>query len=179
MRYQILFLFIISSFLISCGGNPTTTPNTNTPNTTVPKNTNSNTLTTIKTPDTGKTNEGATIAPVVQGYFEALKKKDEAGAKKFLSAAALKYYEDEGKSEKKTWFAFVVEEADPVSDKYEVRNEKVEGDKAIAEIKGGNIGDWLKVVFVKENGEWKFASPKESFEQSNIKKTDMPSANKK
>lgn len=175
MRYQILFLFIISSFLISCGGNPSTTPNTaNTPNTTAPKNTG-NTLGANKTPEAPKTNEGATIAPIVQGYYEALKKKDEAGAKKYLSAAALKYYENEAKGEKKTWFVFVLEEVEPVGDKYEVRNEKIEGDKAVAEIKGGNLRDWAKIVFIKESGEWKFDSPLKTFQESEIKKNDMPS----
>lgn len=181
MRYQILFLFFILSFLISCGGEPTT-PNktTNAPNTTVPNKANTNSpLGTTKTPEVAKTGEAPNISPVVQGYYEALRKKDEAGAKKFLSAAAVKYYEVEAKSEKKTFLAFVLEENDPVDEKREVRNEKINGNIAIAEMKGGNLGDWDKITFVKENDEWKFASPEESIKNSGIKKTEtLPTPSK-
>lgn len=174
MRYQILFLFFILSFLISCGGTETPNKAANNANTAVVNKSNSNSpLITNKTPEAAKTGEAPNIAPVVRGYYEALKKKDEASAKKYLSAAALKYYEDEAKSEKKTWFAYVLEENDPVDEKREVQNEKIDGDKAVAEIKGGNLGVWTKISFVKENGEWKFASPKVSLEEnSTIKKTE-------
>jgi hypothetical protein len=51
-----------------------------------------------------------------------------------------------------------IESAEPAGDKpFEVRNEKIEGDTAIAEIKGGSYLDWTKWKFVKENGEWKKA----------------------
>lgn len=179
MRYQILFLFIILSFLINCGGSPEkpTTPS-NTTNTNTPKNTNnSNSPISVTTPTPGeKVNEGQTIAPMVQAYFEALQKKDEAGAKKHLSAAALKYYETEAKTENKTWFAFVLEENDPVDQKREVRNEQIQGNKGIAELQGGNLGRWTPFAFIKENGEWKFDSPEVTYKLSELKKTDMPSA---
>lgn len=173
MRYQILFLFFILSFLISCGGTETPNKPTNAPNTTVANKANTNSpLGTTKTPEAAKTGEAPNISPVVQGYYEALKKKDEAGAKKYLSAAALKYYEDEAKSEKKTWFAYVLEENDPVDEKREVQNEKIDGDKAVAEMKGGSLGVFTKIAFIKENGEWKFDSPKVTDGLSTIKKTE-------
>lgn len=178
MRYQILFLFIILSFLINCGGSPETpTTPANTASTNTTKNTNSNSPISVTTPTPGdKVNEGQTIAPIVEAYFAALQKKDEAGAKKYLSAAAFKYYETEAKGENKTWFAFVLEENDPVDKKREVRNEKIEGDKGTAELQGGNLGRWTTIAFIKENGEWKFDSPVESYKHSELKKTDMPSA---
>jgi hypothetical protein len=173
MRYQILILFLISAFLINCGGNTEINrPANNGTNSTTPNKANTNSpLGTNKT-ESVKTGEAPTITPVVQGYYEALKKKDEAGAKKYLSAAALKYYEDEAKSEKKPWFAFVLEENEPVDEKREIQNEKIDGEKAVAELKGGSLGVWTKVVFVKENGEWKFASPEETIKESTIKKTE-------
>jgi hypothetical protein len=174
MRFQILFLLIILSFLISCGGTPeTTVKNTANGNTTANVNkTNGNSLIPNVPPDTGKTGEAPTLNPVVQGYYEALKKKDEAGAKKYLSAAALKYYETEAKTEKKTWFAYVLELEEPLDEKREVRNEKIEGDKAVAEIKGGSLARFTPVAFVQENGEWKFASQEETSKLSNLKKTE-------
>lgn len=177
MRYKILFLFIISSFLISCGNTPETPTNiANSTNTNTPTNTNSNSPISVTTPTPGETvNAGQTIAPIVQAYFEALQKKDEAGAKKYLSAAALKYYEDEAKSEKKTWFEFVLEDADPVNEKREVRNEQIQGDKGIAEIQGGNLARWTPTAFIKENGEWKFDSPEVTYKLSDLKRDNMPS----
>ena len=159
--------------MIGCGPTPTETPkNTTTTNTTATNTKSNSPLGTTATPETAKTGEAATLAPIVQGYYDALAKKDEAGAKKFLSANALKYYETEAKSEKKTWFAYVLEANEPVAEKREVQNEKIEGDKGVAEIKGGQLGKFTKIAFVKENGEWKFASEEENLKFSNIKKTE-------
>lgn len=173
MRYQILFLFIFLSFLINCGGTteiPNNSPNRT--NTTLPNKANNNSPLGTNKVESVKTGEAPTISPVVQGYYEALKKKDEAGAKKFLSTAALKYYENEAKTEKKTWFAFVLEENDPVDEKREIQNEKIDGEKAVAEMKGGSLGKFSPIAFIKENGEWKFDSPTVTHGLSNIKKTE-------
>ena len=177
MRYQFLFILIFSTLLISCGGSPTTTSNTNsTAGNKAPVKTNSNSpVSTTKTPEPPKTNEGATLAPIVQAYYDALKRKDEAAAKKMLSAAALKYYEDAAKLEKTTWFAYVLEDSHPVEEKREVRNEAISGERGVVEIKGGNLGVFTKVVFVKEVGEWKFASPADTIGENNIPKTNAPS----
>lgn len=193
MRFQIFILTIILSFLVSCGGNETnnkTTDNKTTGNTTnnpinsnpnptnqanVGNSGNSGSLNTNKTPIPEKVNEAQTLSSVVTGFYTALAKKDEAGAKKFLSADALKYWENEGKSEKKTWFAILMEYEEPLDAKREIRNEKISGETAFAELKGGPNGEWTPIAFVKENGEWKFASPEKSMEQSNIQKNnEMP-----
>ena len=125
----------------------------------------------VKTAETSATNNAPTLTPVVLAFFEALKKKDEVGVKKHLSGSALRYWEDEGKSVKKSWIAYLAEDNEPIDEKREVRNEKIDGDTAIAELKGGNLGVWTKTAFVKENGEWKFASPKDSPELKNVPRT--------
>ena len=177
------FLFL-TIFLYGCGG---TTENSNTATNTKPINANTTTTTnvnnplaTTKTPEAAATNSAPTLAPVLAGYYAALNKKDEAGTKKFLSQAAFKYWEDEAKTEKKTAFAYLLESEEPLNEKREIRNEKVEGEKAFAEIKGGSLGVWTATMFVKENGEWKFASPKESFEATqNLPKTSTNSSSTK
>jgi hypothetical protein len=159
------FLFL-TTFTISCGG---AVENSNTTNT-KPANANiatvntNNPLATTKTPEVATTNNAPTLAPVLAEYYAALNKKDEAGTKKYLSQSAIKYWDDEGKSEKKTGFAYLLESEEPLNEKREIRNEKIESDAAFAEIKGGSLGVWTPVKFVKENGAWKFASPKDSFE---------------
>lgn len=176
MRYFLsLTIFIFTFAFMSCSSAPE-------PNTTNSKPTNANSTTTnsnsptatSKRPDTATTNAAPTIAPVVNGFYEALQKKDEAGVKKYLSAGALKYYQDEAKAENKNWLVYIAEYEEPLNEKREVRNEKVEGNTAIAEMKGGSLGVWTKFKFIQENGEWKFASPAESFKLEDISK---PSSN--
>ncbi|MGI9034533.1 MAG: hypothetical protein ACR2GD_00710 [Pyrinomonadaceae bacterium] len=181
MRFQILFFITILSFIFisaSCASQPAT--NNSVENKTVNTNTTANSnspLATAKTPETATSNDATTLAPVVQNYFDALRKKDEAGARKFLSASALKYWQDEMKSEKSnSLLAILEDDAAPVEAKREVRNEKIEGDSAVAEIKGGSSAVWTPVKFVKENGDWKFASPKDSFALQDIKQTNSNSS---
>lgn len=179
MRFQIIFfttIFVFALFLSGCGAeNQTNSKNANTANkpaNAVSDGTN-NPLSTVKTPEAATSNNAPTLAPVVAGYYDALKKKDEAGAKKYLSQSAIKYWQDEMKSEKMTSLLAILEDNEsPVEEKREIRNEKIEGEIAVAELKGGSLGVWTKTKFVKENGEWKFASPKESLSLQDIPKTD-------
>src|SRR5687768_15817830 len=100
MRFNILVLITILTitvFFVGCGG--TESPANSTARN--PANANSNPATsnsnsplgTTKAPEAATSNNAPTLAPVVQGYYAALQKKDEAGAKKFLSQSALKYWE--------------------------------------------------------------------------------------
>lgn len=176
MRYFLLSTFIFTLLFAGC----TSTPETNTTNTNKPINTNTTTVNsnsptaTNKQPEAATTNAAPTITPVVTGFYEALQKKDEAGVRKYLSNAALKYWEDESKLEKKPWIAYLAETEDPINEKREVRNEKIDGSTAVAEVKGGSLGVWTKIKFVQENGAWKFASPTDSPEFEGVSK---PSSN--
>lgn len=175
--------FILTTFFIGCGGaveNSNTTANSKPVNANTTNGSANNPLATTKTPEAATTNDAPTLAPVLAGYYAALNKKDEAGTKKYLSQAALKYWENEAKTEKKTAFAYLLESEEPLNEKREIRNEKIEGDKAFAEIKGGSLGVWTATMFVKENGEWKFASPEDSFKETqNLPKTSTSSSSAK
>ena len=180
MRFQNLFftaILIFSFALIGCTNTETPINKTDTK----PANTNASTtntdnpLATTKKPEAATSNNAPTLAPVVQNFYEALNKKDDAGVKKSLSQSALKYYETEAKAEKKTALVYLSEAEDPISEKREVRNEKIEGETAVAEIKGGSLGVWTPIKFVRENGEWKFASPEDSLSLQNIPKTSVDS----
>lgn len=175
MRFNIFAIFTILTitiFFVGCTSTETTL-NSNKPantNSIAANSTANNPLGTTKTPEAATSNNAPTLAPVVEGYYAALRKKDEAGAKKYLSQSAVKYWEDAMKSEnQKSMLAVLEDDASPVEDKREIRNEKIEGDSATAEIKGGSSLAWTPVKFVKENGEWKFASPKDSFALQDIK----------
>lgn len=181
MRYFLLSAFIFTLIFAGC-----TNPGEPAANSGANKSANSvntaaansnNPLGTTKRPETATTNNAPTLAPVIEGFYNALQKKDESEVKKYLSAGALKYYQDEAKAENKTWLAYLSEYEEPLDEKREVRNEKVEGNTAIAEMKGGSLGVWTKFKFVQENGEWKFVSPAENLKLEDIGKSPVnPSA---
>jgi hypothetical protein len=181
MRSSILiFIIIISIALFSFGCTSTETPTNqsarNTANSNATAANSNNPLGTTKTPEATTTNNAPTLTPIVQGYYAALQKKDEAAVKKFLSQAAIKYNEGAMKEEKKTSLLALLEENEsPIEEKRELRNEKIEGDTATAEMKGGSLGVWTPIKFVKENGEWKFASPEDSFGLQDIGKSSSNS----
>ncbi len=179
MRFQIIFFTTISVFALLLNGcatdAPTNSANANAVNkaaNTASANTD-NPLATVKTPEPATANNAPTLAPVVQNYYSALQKKDEAGVRKYLSQSAIKYWLDEMKSQKMPSLLAILEDNEsPVEEKREIRNEKIEGETAVAEMKGGSLGVWTKTKFVRENGEWKFASPSESLSLQDIPRTD-------
>lgn len=146
--------------MIGCGG-AADTANTaaNTSNAANTLANSNNPLETTKKPEAATTNNAPTIAPVVQAYYEALQKKDDAALRNVLSKSLLDDIESDMKAEKKTKMAEFVAETEIVPDKpVEVRNETISGDKAIAEVKGGTYVNWTKLAFVKEGGTWKFSN---------------------
>jgi uncharacterized protein YceK len=182
MRFQILLFTNILLFTIlfsGCGTaetptNATNAANTNTANVNAVKNTN-NPLATNKTPEETTTNKADTIAPVVTAFYEALKKKDDAALRKVYSQATLKSLEADMKEEGEKSLAKFITDLEPAPDKpFEVRNEQIQGDTAIAEIKGGAYPNGIKIKFVKENGEWKMTNESPAFDD--VKKAANNSA---
>jgi len=162
MRLNLLFTFVIAAAIIAIGcGGASTTPtggsNTNLANTnTASPSTNSN-LEPIKKPEAATTNNAPTLNAVVQTYYDALKKKDAALLKSVMSQAFIKSVEDDMKEEKKTNIAAYMAEFDTIPEKpVEVRNEKIEGNDAVAELKGGAYINWTPFAFINEGGKWKF-----------------------
>jgi len=162
-----VFFILISTGVISltgCAG-PTQTPANSNVNSDLKANSNSsvNAFEGVKKTEESKNNDAQAVAPVVRAYYEALKKKDEAGLRKIYSQAALKELEAAMKDEGQKSLVDYIGSSEPAGEKpFEVRNEKIEGDTAIAELKGGSYAAWIKWKFVKENGEWKLAPPSEN-----------------
>jgi hypothetical protein len=180
MRFQnFLFVTILIFSIALVGCEKTEAPkNANiakTPNANVAITNADNPLATTKTPEAATANNAPEIAPMVQKFYEALNKKDEAGVRKYLTPATIKYWENEGKSEKKTWFAALYEAETPTGEKREIRNEKIEGETALAQMKGGSLVAWTPMKFVRQNGEWKFASPEDSLSLQDMPQTDANS----
>ena len=166
MRLNLIFTFIIGVAIVAAGCGESTTPtggsNTNAANANSITNVNSTAaansgLEPIKKPEAATTNNAPTIAPVVQTYYDALKKKDDALLKSVMSQEFIKTVEGDMKAEKKTSIAAYMAEFDTIPEKpVEVRNEKIEGTDAVAELKGGAYINWTPFAFTNEGGKWKF-----------------------
>ena len=163
MQFKTILGFVLALSIVSmgCGEGTTTTPtggtNTNLANTNAASPAANTDLGATKKPEAATTNDAPTLAPVVQAYYEALKKKDDALLKSVMSQAFIKSVEDDMKEEKKTSIAAYMAEFDTIPEKpVEVRNEKIEGNDAVAELKGGAYINWTPFAFTNEGGKWKF-----------------------
>lgn len=180
MRFYILLFFTI--FLIGCTSSetPLNIANTKSANTnavtggggagTADEGAPGNPLNTTKMPEAATTNNAPTLAPVVQNYYAALQKKDDAALRKIYSRETLKSLEADMREEKKTSLVEFITELEPIPDTpFTVRNEQIQGDTAIAEMRGGSYPNGIKIKFVRENGEWKLTN--ESPEIQSVKQS--------
>lgn len=153
MRIYISILTcILAALFVACGG----TPNTNNTNGNVASVNANNPLGTTKAPETETINNAPTLGPVVQAYYDALKKKNDAAVREVMSADFLKRTEEDMKTEKRKDLTGFLAEYDTIPDKpLEVRNEKIEGEKGVADLRGGAYKTWTAFAFVKEGGKWK------------------------
>jgi len=166
-------LLFLTSFLIGCGAaenSNVAVVNTKPASANIAPGNSSNPLATAKTPEISTTNNAPTLAPVVQRYYEALKAKDDAALRKIYSQATLKSLEADMKDEKQTSLVKFITELEPVPDAaFTVRNEQLQGDTGIAEMRGGSYPNGIKIKFVKESGEWKMTN--ESPEIQSVKQS--------
>lgn len=149
----------ISLAMLGCGGS---TPNTATTNTNA-SNANNPLETTKKQPEEAK-NNAPTMAPVVKAYCDAWAKSDDAGLRKVYSSATLKKFESDMKAEKaKSLIEFL--KSDKIAGKVcEASNEQITGDRATVNFKAEKYPTGIKLVFVKENGEWKLTDEMPDFD---------------
>jgi hypothetical protein len=169
MRFQILIFCTILTFTCFLTGCPSGEPTTNT-NSTVQTNTAANAPKTNSAMETTKatpeatSNEAPTLKPVFKAYCDAMTKKDEAALRKIYSAATLKSLEADMKAENEKSLVKFLEIEQVSNELCEVRNEKIEGDTGVAEVKTKGMPTGAKLKFVKENGEWKLTNEIPDFE---------------
>lgn len=124
---------------------------------------NSNNPLEIKTPAPEVTSNNApTLTPVFKAYCAAVVKKDEAAIRKAYSADTLKNMEGQMKADGVKTFAKFLELDKVTNELCEVRNEKIDGDSAVAEVRTEGYKTGVKIVFVKEGGEWKMTNKRPS-----------------
>lgn len=160
----IFSIFILSVFIVACGSAPVAN-NTPAPviSASIPKtNVTSPVAVTTPTP-ASTTNAAPTLTPVYKAFCNAMAKKDEAGIRKVYSAETLKDFDEQMKADKIKTLVKFLEDDDPAGN-CSVKNEVITGDKAIGEIVSKDYPNGFKVVFVKENGEWKMTTQSPTFD---------------
>jgi hypothetical protein len=150
-------LVSISLFVIGCGS-PAPANNAPANNAAAPPANSNNVLQTTTPAPESTTNNAPTLTPVYKAYCAAVVKKDDAAIRKYYSADTLKSFEEQMKEDNiKSLSKFL--EIDQVSNELcEVRNEQFSGDAAVAEIRTKGYPNGIKVVWIKENGEWKMTN---------------------
>lgn len=167
MTYNTIFLItILAIFAFGCSSaeTPGNTANTNQLNKTADNQSSNNPLETAKTPEATTTNNAPTLTPVVKTYCEAIVKKDEAKLRSVFSRETIKQYEADMKADGvKTLVEFFAGTEAPDNKLCEARNEKIEGETAVAEVRTDNIPNGVKYKFIKENNEWKLTNESPDF----------------
>ncbi|MFN2500977.1 MAG: hypothetical protein ABR530_03075 [Pyrinomonadaceae bacterium] len=152
--FTLLTIVLLLAGLTGCGGSA---PANSTAGNGAPGGNSNDPLgTTAKTP-VATSNEAPTLTPVFKAYCEAVTKKDEAAIRKAYSSDTIKDFESQMKEDKIRTLVKFLEDEMP-GDTCSVRNEEIKSDSAIAEIKTGAYPSGIRVLFVKENGEWKLTN---------------------
>ena len=180
MKFKTLFLLMTCASVlltIGCDGGSTNanSTNANTGNTNVTKaNTNSPLAVVTPAPEQ-TTNNAPTLTPVYKAYCSAMEKNDEAALRKLYSQDTIKNLEDQMKDAGVKTLTKLLEDEKVTSQLCEVRNEKISGDMAVAEIRATPYPNGIKVLFVKENGEWKLTNRDPDFDAK--KASQQPASN--
>ncbi len=163
MRIRILFIFtvfVLPVFSAACGSSDTAVNSTNTNSAAAnAAKTNANSPLAVSTPAPEQTtNNAPTLTPVVKAFCAALVKKDDAALRKVYSKGTIEFFEEDMRDKgERSLSAYLAE--DGVTEKVcEVRNEQIEGDRAVGLIRTEPYPNGFKVAFVKENGEWKLTN---------------------
>lgn len=99
-------------------------------------------------------------------FLEAKVANDAAAQKKVLSKNSLKFLEETAKKESKTVDQLLTDDAGmQLKEIPEIGKEEISGDTATVEVRNPNTGEWEKMPFVKEDGQWKMALDK-AFEEA-------------
>lgn len=160
MRKAIFFSLLVTLAVISLacsGGTGTSNNSSGTTNGNI-ANANTDNPLAVKTPTPeALTNNAPTLTPVIKAYCEAMNKKDEAALRKIYSSDTLANFEKQMKEQKiPTLMKFL--EDDKVGGTCELTNEQINGENATATFKSDTYKTGLKVMFVKEGGEWKLTN---------------------
>jgi hypothetical protein len=100
--------------------------------------------------------KASTPTELFKNFYTAARNKDVAGLKGMMSREALADTERDAKKKGQALDDFLAAQGEYFPPNMpEIRNEKVEGDKASLEFRREGAANWSTAWFVKEDGEWK------------------------
>ena len=156
---RLLAVLAFSAFVLAACKQAANTNNTNNSNN---SNTTSNTTANKNTTPPASTGDYSTPTAAFKTFYEAAKANDVEGLKRSFSKRTMEEVtKDAAKSNKTVDESLKEISKDTPVGLPEIRNEKIEGDKATAEMKDDKMDRWIKVYFVKEDGKWKIALDEE------------------
>jgi hypothetical protein len=106
---------------------------------------------------------GSSPTATAKAFADAARNKDVQGIKNAMSKGSLAMMESFAKMQNKSLDEALKDPSSPPPANFETRNEIITGDTATLEIKDEK-GNWEKLPFVKEDGQWKIALDK-AFQQ--------------
>jgi hypothetical protein len=160
-KKAILIIGLLASliFMAACGTEPAANDaNTANGNTANKPAVNADPLA-VETPQKAETtNNAPIITPVLKAYCAAKVAKDEAALRKIYSSETIAEFEKEMKEDGITSLVEHLSIDDVTNEPCEARNEVINGDTATAEAHLKFAPQGIRLVFVKENGEWKMTN---------------------
>lgn len=152
-------MFCAVALFAACGGG--TANNAPTPNKAPAASSTSPTSTgplAVTTPTPSQVQNAApTVTAVYLAFCAAVQKKDEAAVRKVFSTDTIRELERQMRDDgEKSLLKFI--EDDSPSGQCSVKNEVITGDSAVAELVSDLYPNGIKIIFVKENGEWKMTT---------------------
>lgn len=160
-KKAILIIGLLASLVLmsACGSEPTAN-NANTANDNV-ANKPANNIDPLAgtTPEKGQTTNNAPIlTPVLKAYCSAKVAKDETALRKIYSSETIRQFEQQMKEDKIASLIEFLSSDEVTSEPCDARNEVINGDTATAEAHLKFAPQGIRLVFVKENGEWKLTN---------------------
>ena len=154
-----IYIFVFSIVITACSGG-VNTPNPNAPKSNTNVNTpNTNNPLAVATPTPkSTTNNAPTLMPVYKAYCAAAAKNDDAGIRKVYSTDSLKAFEIQMKKDGVKTLAEFLSDDQASNELCDVRNEQINGDTAVAEVRTKGYPNGIEIVFARENGEWKITN---------------------
>lgn len=145
----------VTSFAIGCGGGAA--PNANSAPANAAPNSN-NPVATTQTKPAEPTNDAPTLTPAVKAYCDAWAKSDEAALRKVYSSDTLKDFDSDMKEAKEKSLVKFLEDDKLAGTLCEVSNEEIKGDTGTVRLVASKYPKGIRLVFVKEGGEWKLTN---------------------
>jgi hypothetical protein len=151
-------IFALCTLAFAACGGAANTNNANNANGAANANANSTANRNASSSTSSATGDYSTPTSAFKTFYESAKANDTAGMKRAMSKKTMEVMEKGAAKENKSIDdVFKEMNKDTPATVPEMRNEKINGDKATLEIKDSKMDKWDTVPFVKEDGQWKIA----------------------